>query len=253
MAYKFKPKIIGFLCNWCCYAGADLAGVSRYQYPANIRIIRLMCSGRVDLEFILRAFSNGLDGVFMGGCWPGECHYITEGNYGALSMMHLCKKLLRQIGIHPERLRLDWVSASQGTRFAAVMNDFSAKLEELGPLGAGEGLDRKGLKLKLQAATNLVPYLKLVERERLRVRFDTEEEYKTFFGSEEVDKIFRELIVDKLAMSEILLLLKEKPLSAGEISEILGVDPSEISNRLNDSARQGLIEFDEIQKRFVTV
>lgn len=253
MAYKFKPKIVGFLCNWCCYAGADLAGVSRYQYPANIRIIRLMCSGRVDLEFILRAFSNGLDGVFMGGCWPGECHYITEGNYGALSMMHLCKKLLRQIGIHPERLRLDWVSASQGTRFAAVMNDFSAKLEELGPLGVGEGLDRRGLKLKLQAATNLVPYLKLVERERLRVRFDTEEEYKTFFGSEEVDKIFRELIVDKLAMSEILLLLKEKPLSAAEISEILGADPSEVSTRLNDSARQGLIEFDERQKRFVTV
>jgi len=251
--YKFKPKIIGFLCNWCCYAGADLAGVSRYQYPANIRIIRLMCSGRVDLEFILRAFSNGLDGVFMGGCWPGECHYITEGNYGALSMMHLCKKLLQHIGLNPERLRLDWVSASQGTRFAAVMNDFSAKLEELGPLGAGEGLDRKGLKLKLQAVTNLVPYIKLVERERLRVRFDTEEEYKTFFGSEEVDRIFRELIVDKLAMSQILSLLKEKPLSAAEISEILSVDPSEVSTRLNDSARQGLIEFDERQKRFVTV
>ena len=253
MAYKFKPKIIGFLCNWCCYAGADLAGVSRYQYPANIRIVRLMCSGRVDLEFILRAFSNGLDGVFMGGCWPGECHYITEGNYGALSMMHLCIKLLQHIGLNPERLRLDWVSASQGTSFAAVMNDFSAKLEELGPLGAGEGLDRKGLKLKLQAVTNLVPYIKLVERERLRVRFDTEEEYKTFFGSEEVDRIFRELIVDKLAMSQILSLLKEKPLSAAEISEILSVDPSEVSTRLNDSARQGLIEFDERQKRFVTV
>jgi F420-non-reducing hydrogenase iron-sulfur subunit len=253
MAYKFKPKIVGFLCNWCCYAGADLAGVSRYQYPANIRIIRLMCSGRVDLEFILRAFSNGLDGVFMGGCWPGECHYITEGNYGALSMMHLCKKLLRQIGMNPERLRLDWVSASQGTRFAAVMNDFSNKLEELGPLGVGEGLDKRGLKAKLRAVTNLVPYIKLVERERLRVRFDTEEEYKTFFGSEEVDRIFRELIVDKLAISEILSLLREKPLSVAEISEILGAEPSEVSNRLNDSARQGLIEFDERQKRFNVV
>jgi F420-non-reducing hydrogenase iron-sulfur subunit len=218
-----------------------------------VRIIRLMCSGRVDLEFILRAFSNGLDGVFMGGCWPGECHYITEGNYGALSMMHLCKKLLAHIGVNPDRLRLDWVSASQGTRFAAVMNDFSKKLEELGPLGTGEGLDKNGLKLKLQAATNLVPYLKLVERERLRVRFDTEEEYHKFFSSAEVDKLFRELIVDKLAVSQILLLLREKPLSAGEISEILGVDPSEVSTRLNDSARQGLIEFDQSQKRFVSV
>jgi F420-non-reducing hydrogenase iron-sulfur subunit len=213
----------------------------------------LMCSGRVDLEFILRAFSNGLDGVFMGGCWPGECHYITEGNYGALSMMHLCKKLLAHIGVNPERLRLDWVSASQGSRFAAVMNDFSAKLEELGPLGKGEGMDGNGLKLKLEALTNLVPYIKLVERERLRVRFDTEEEYSKFFASDEVDKLFRELIGDKLAISQILLLLREKPLSAGEISEILGVDPSEVSTRLNDSARQGLIEFDERQKRFVTI
>jgi F420-non-reducing hydrogenase iron-sulfur subunit len=251
--YKFKPKIVGFLCNWCCYAGADLAGVSRYQYPPNIRVIRVMCSGRVDLAFIIRAFSNGIDGVFMGGCWPGECHYITEGNYLSLSMMHLCKKLLAQIGVNPKRLRLEWVSASQGTRFAAVMNDFSKKLEELGPLGTGEGMDNNGLKLKLEAVTNLVPYIKLVERERLRVRFDTEEEYNEFFASDEVNRIFHELIVDKLAISHILLLLRERPLSAGEISEILGVDPSEMSIHLNRSARQGLIEFDESQKRFVPV
>lgn len=249
--YKFKPRTVGFLCNWCCYAGADLAGVSRYQYPTGIRVIRVMCSGRVDLAFILRAFSNGLDGVFMGGCWPGECHYITEGNYHSLSMMHLCKKLLQQIGVNPERLRLEWVSASQGNRFAAVMNDFSKKLEELGPLGTGEGLDKNGLKLKLEAVTNLVPYIKLVERERLRVRFDTEEEYMAFFASDEVDRLFRELIVEKLAISQILLLLRERPLSAEEISEILGVDPSEISTHLNNSVRQGLIEFDERQKRFV--
>ena len=248
-AYKFKPKIIGFLCNWCCYAGADLAGVSRYQYPPHIRVIRLMCSGRVDLEFVLRAFSNGTDGVFMGGCWPGECHYITEGNYASLSMMHICKKLLQHIGLNPERLRLEWVSASQGTRFAAVMNDFSAKLEELGPLG----LDENGLKLRLQALSNLVPYIKLVERERLRVRFDTEEEYEAYFSSGEVDRLFHELFADKLAMSQILLLLQEKPLSAGEISEILGVDASEVSTHLTNSARQGLIEFDEKQKRFVPV
>lgn len=251
--YKFKPKIIGFLCNWCCYAGADLAGVSRYQYPPHIRVIRLMCSGRVDLEFILRAFSNGTDGVFMGGCWPGECHYITEGNYASLSMMHICKKLLSHIGLHPERLRLEWVSASQGTRFAAVMNDFSTKLEELGPLGAVEGLEESQLKLRLQALTNLVPYIKLAERERLRIRFDTEEEYDTYFSSDEVDRLFRELFADKLAMSQIMVLLREKPLSVGELSEILGVDPSEVSTHLTNSARQGLIEFDETQKRYVPV
>ena len=94
-----------------------------------------MCTGRVDLAFVLRAFSNGADGVFIGGCWPGECHYVTEGNYDALFNMHLCKKLLAEIGVRPERLRLEWVSASEGTRYAEVMNDFGRQLKELGPLG----------------------------------------------------------------------------------------------------------------------
>ncbi len=230
-----------------------MAGVSRLQYAPHIKIVRVMCTGRVDLAFILRAFSNGADGVFIGGCLLGECHYITEGNYLALSMMHLCRKLLERIGVKPERLRLEWISASEGFRFAEVMNDFSKKLKELGPLGNGEGINGNGLKFKLEAVKNLVPYIKLVERERLRVRFDTEEEYNEFFNSDEVDRLFHELIGDKLAISQILLLLRERPLSTGEISEILGVDPSEISIHLNRSARQGLIEFDESQKRFVPV
>jgi F420-non-reducing hydrogenase iron-sulfur subunit len=253
MGYEFEPRILGFLCNWCCYAGADLAGVSRYQYPTNMRIIRVMCSGRVDPAFILRAFSNGMDGVFVGGCWLGECHYVTEGNYDALSVMHICKKLLELIGVDPERLRLEWVSASQGIRFAEVITDFVKKLKELGPLGIGEGIDAEGLKLKFEAVQSLVPYIKLVERERLRVHFETEDEYDKFFGSEEVDRLFRELIVDKLAISQILLLLRERPLSTGEISEILGLSPSEVSRYLNSSAKEGLVRFDEIQKCFVPV
>jgi coenzyme F420-reducing hydrogenase delta subunit len=212
-----------------------------------------MCSGRVDPAFILRAFSNRMDGVFVGGCWLGECHYVTEGNYDTLSVMHICKKLLEQIGVNPERLRLEWVSASQGIRFAEVMTDFVKKLKELGPLGVGEGIDISGLKLKLEAARSLVPYIKLVERERLRVHFDTEDEYARFFNSEEVDRLFRELIVDKLTISQILLLLREKPLSTGEISEILGLSPSEVSRYLNSSARDGLVRFDERQKGFVPV
>ena len=249
--HTFEPRILGFLCNWCCYAGADLAGVSRYQYPPNIRVIRLMCSGRVDPAFILRAFSNGTDGVFIGGCWLGECHYITEGNYDALSVLHLCKKLLEQIGVNPERLRLEWVSASEGIRFAEVITDFTKKLKELGPLGIGEGIDENGLKLKLEAVKNLIPYIKLVERERLRVHFATEDEYNEFFTSDEVDRLFRELIVDKLTISQILLLLRERPISTGEISEILSLSPSEVSRYLNSSAREGLVRFDEIQKCFV--
>jgi F420-non-reducing hydrogenase iron-sulfur subunit len=248
--HEFEPRILGFLCNWCCYAGADLAGVSRYQYPPNIRVIRLMCSGRVDPAFILRAFSNGADGVFMGGCWPGECHYITEGNYEAITVMHICRKFLELIGVNPERLRLEWVSASEGIRFAEVVTDFTGKLKELGPLGTGEGIDQNGLKFKLEALQNLLPYIKLVERERLRVHFDTEEEYNEFFSSDEFDRLFQQLIVDKLEIGQIMSLLRESPRSSGEISEILGLSPSEVTRHLNSSARQGLVRFDENQKRF---
>jgi F420-non-reducing hydrogenase iron-sulfur subunit len=150
--YDFEPKILGFLCNWCCYAGADLAGVSRYQYPPNMRVIRLMCSGRVDPKFIFRAFSKGIDGVFIGGCWLDECHYVTAGNYEALNVTKLSKKLLEQIGLNPERLRIEWVSASEGIRFAELVSDFTKKLKELGPLGVGEGKDPEQLKRDLEAA-----------------------------------------------------------------------------------------------------
>jgi len=245
--YDFKPKILGFVCNWCCYAGADLCGVSRYQYPPNIRLIRLMCSGRVDPAFIFRAFSNGADGVFVGGCWPGDCHYITEGNYLEISMAHLSRKLLDLIGVNPERLRLEWVSASEGIRFAEVVTDFTKKLKGLGPLGKGEGMDRNGLKFKLEAVTKLIPYIKLVEREKLRVLVKSEEEYNRFFTSDEFDRLFQELIVDKLELCQIMALLREKPCSDGEISEILGLSPAEVSRHLNDSARQGLVRFDESQ------
>jgi F420-non-reducing hydrogenase iron-sulfur subunit len=210
-----------------------------------------MCTGRVDMEFVLRAFSNGTDGVFIGGCHLNECNYITHGNYDALHMVLLCKKIMEHIGLNPERLRIEFMSSGEGIRFAEVVNDFIKKIKELGPLGIGEGIDKKGLKLKLKAVRNLVPYIKLVERERLRVHFETEEEYKEFFASDEVNRLFRELIIDKLTMNQILSLLREKPLSTGQISEILGLSPSEVSRYLNSSAREGLVRFDEIQKCFV--
>ena len=251
--HEFEPKILGFLCNWCCYAGADLAGVSRYQYPPNIRVIRVMCSGRIDPAFVLQAFLDGADGVFIGGCHLGECHYGVGGNYHALSVMHIIRKLMQLIGLNPERLRLEWVSASEGIRFAEVVTDFTKKLKELGPLGAGEEMDEHALKFKLETVINLIPQVKLVEREKLRVHFETEEEYNEYFGSDEVDKLFRELIADKLAMSQIMLLLRENPLSTGEISETLGLNPSDVSRHLKMSARQGLVRFDESQKRFAPV
>jgi F420-non-reducing hydrogenase iron-sulfur subunit len=248
--HEFKPKILGFLCNWCSYAGADLCGVSRYQYPPSMKVIRLMCSGRVDLEFVLRAFANGNDGVFIAGCWLGECHYITEGNYDALSTMHLGKKLLEATGLNPDRLRLEWVSASEGIRFAEVVTDFTNRLKELGPLGAGEGMDRNALKLKLEAIRKLLPYVKLVEREKLRVRFENKAEYEKFFASAELKSLFDELIADKLAISQIVVLLKGQALSTGEIADSLGMSRSEVSKHLNSSARQRLVRFDETQKRY---
>lgn len=202
------------------------------------------------MAFILRAFLVGNDGVFIGGCWPGECHYSTEGNYHALSMVHLCRKLLKLIGIDPQRLRLEWVGASEGIRFAEVMNDFARKVRELGPLGKGEGIDENGLRFKLETVGRLVPYIRLVEREKLRVRFATEEEYREFYDSEDVNRIFDEMIADKLAECQIISLLREKPLSTGEISGILGSDASEVSRHLVSSVSQGLVRFDESRKRF---
>ena len=130
---SFEPLIVGFACNWCTYAGADLAGTSRIQYPPNIKLIRVMCSGRVDPTFVLMAFALGVDGVFIGGCHPGDCHYM-EGNYKAIRRVELMKRLLLQLGIEPERLRLEWVSASEGARFAQVITDFTNTIKELGSL-----------------------------------------------------------------------------------------------------------------------
>jgi len=212
-----------------------------------------MCTGRVDQAFIFRALLNGIDGVFIAGCWPGECHYITQGNYGALSALHIGKKLLEMIGLSPDRLRLEYISASEGSRYADVMNDFSAKVKELGPLGKGEGIDETVLRRKLEVVYNLVPYIKLVERERLRIPVKSVETYNEFFTSDEFNKIFNDLIKDKVALSQIMAILREKPCSAGEISKILGVSPGEAANQLKRSARQGFVAFDESQMRFCIV
>jgi coenzyme F420-reducing hydrogenase delta subunit len=247
---EHKPKILGFLCNWCSYAGADLAGTARQQYPATMKVIRVMCSGRVDLTFVLRAFANGNDGVFVGGCWLGDCHYVTQGNYDALSMMHLGKKLLEYSGINPDRLRLEWVSASEGIRYSEIVTEFTDELKELGPLGESEGVDQKDLKLKLEAITKLLPYIKLVEREKLRVRFENKEAYEEYFASDEISNLFGELIVDKLAISQIMVLLQEEALSSRKIAESLNMSSSDVSRHLSSSARQRLVKFDESEKLY---
>jgi coenzyme F420-reducing hydrogenase delta subunit len=221
-----------------------MAGVSRLQYSNEIRLIRVMCTGRVDLEFILRAFLKGQDGVLIGGCRLNECNYVTQGNYDALGNTYLCKKIMEHIGLNPERLRIAFMSSGDGILLAEVINEFTNRIKELGPLGKNEGEDGNGLKVKLEAIKKLVPYIKLVERERLRVPSKSEEGYNKFFTSAEFDGLFNDLIVNKLAISQIMLLLGERPLSTGEISEILGLEPSEVSRHMNSSSRQGLVRYD---------
>ena len=136
----FEPKIVAFLCNWCSYRGADLAGTSRIKCAANVRAIRVMCSGRVEPAFVLRAFELGADGVLVLGCHPGDCHY-AEGNYKALRRMELLKRALIQLGVEEDRFQLDWVSASEGDRFSHIVNEMTEKVRALGPFKTREGAE----------------------------------------------------------------------------------------------------------------
>ena len=133
---EWRPRIVAFLCNWCSYTGADLAGISRIQWDPSVSIVRVMCSGRMDPTFIAKAFSMGADGVIVSGCHPGDCHY-QEGNYKTLRRVHLMKRLIAGFGIDPRRLELVWVSASEGDEWAATANEMAARIRDLGPLEVG--------------------------------------------------------------------------------------------------------------------
>lgn len=130
----FEPIIVAFCCNWCSYAGADLAGVSRFQYPPNIRVIRVMCSGRVDPSFVLKSLNNGADGVIVTGCHIGDCHYISGNEYTKDRFERLFNIIINQLGVNEKRVRLEWISASEGKRFAEVITEFTNTIKKLGPL-----------------------------------------------------------------------------------------------------------------------
>jgi F420-non-reducing hydrogenase iron-sulfur subunit len=130
---RFEPIIVGFLCHWCAYEGADAAGRARKPYPSNLRVVRVLCSGRTDPQFVIQAFKEGADGVLILGCHPGDCHY-KEGNFQTLKRYKLLKKMLPQFGVEEERLRLDWISATEGDRFAEVVSEMVEQVRRLGPL-----------------------------------------------------------------------------------------------------------------------
>ena len=153
-----------------------------------------MCTGRVDLAFIFRSFYNGMDGVYIAGCRLNECKYITQGNYHALNTVLLGKKIMEHIGLNPERLRVEFMSSAEGSRFVETVNDFIKKVSAVGPFGKSEGLDEKGLKSKLDEVGRLVPYIKIVTRDKLSSRLKDPETWNQLFTKEEIDKLFSEII-----------------------------------------------------------
>lgn len=233
-----EVKLIGFMCNWCCYAGADLAGVSRFQYPPNIRIIRVMCSGRVDPELILDTFLHGADGVFIGGCHLGDCHYL-EGNYYAEKKVEMAKRLLKAAGVEPERLRLEWISASEGERFAEVIREFTEEIKELGPV--------KCEKEELEAACIAAADYKLrILATKERELLDEGNKYGEVFTMHEMDRLLGDMVQEDYEAKRILLKLK-KPMSVKKIASELNLKPNVVFRRILDLKRHELIEIHEIR------
>jgi len=243
---KFEPKILGFLCNWCSYAGADLAGVSRIQYPSNLRVIRVMCTGRIDPVLVLEALGNGVDGVIVMGCHPGDCHYMT-GNYEAERKIKMLKKLISPLDL-AERLRLEWVSASEGARFAEVVRGFTNHIKVVGPSPLRkEKLDSEKLE-GIQAAKKAVEDFRLralVARERKII--EEGNVYGKEISQEEFDKVMDDALSAEYIRNRIYLLLEKKPMSIKHLSKRLGLDSKRVLDHMVILRRRGLITVDRVE------
>jgi len=178
-----------------------------------------MCSGRVDPEFIFRAFANGMDGVFIGGCILNECNYITHGNYHALNMVLLCKRIMEHIGLNPDRLRIEFMSSGEGMVYVDVANDFVRQVRELGPIGKAEGLSEDELASKLAEVRKLIPYIKIVKRDKLEARLESKEEYAGYYTNSEIDQMFSEVVsyyIDPEKCKACMICLRKCPVEAIE-------------------------------------
>jgi F420-non-reducing hydrogenase iron-sulfur subunit len=176
-----------------------------------------MCSGRIDLEFILRAFSNGVDGVFIGGCRLNECNYITHGNYHALNLALLSKKIMAHIGLNPDRLRIEFMSAGEGIHFTETVDDFVRTIRGLGPLGQGEGIDTGELSSQLKSVSKLVPYIKIVKGEKLASRLESQDAYDEYFTVEEIESLLRDVVsyhIDPEKCRACMICLRKCPVDA---------------------------------------
>ncbi|MHA1915283.1 MAG: hydrogenase iron-sulfur subunit [Promethearchaeota archaeon] len=247
----FKPKILGFLCNWCSYAGADLAGVSRIQYSPNIRIIRVMCSGRVDPVFVAEAFSNNIDGVLVLGCHPGDCHYMS-GNYEAEMKMNMIDRLLKLVGFS-ERLRLDWVSASEGNRFAQVVNEFNDHIISLGPSPI------KDEEYKDELLDDFDAIKSVLKDSRLRILVGREREiitegnvYNEIISKEEFEEILDKALNNEYIRHKILQKIKDQGKSVPEISKEIQIEPHKVLNHIVTLRQRGLVDLDELKEEIPT-
>jgi len=243
---NFEPKILGFLCNWCSYAGADLAGVSRIQYPPNIRVIRVMCSGRVDPKFIFTGLQVGIDGIIVMGCHPGDCHYI-EGNYEAEVKFKMVKLLLSLVDLQ-DRVHLEWVSASEGVRFGEVVTSFTESIKKLGPSPlSGENFDQQLLEeLKaIELAAGGERLRALVARKRIIM--EEGNIYGEKISQEELDEILISAIEDEFLRQQILLKLKNEPLSVKDLSQLLNIDSSVILKHIISLKARNLIDYIKIE------
>jgi len=236
---SFEPKILSFLCNWCAYAGADLAGISRFQYPPNTRVIRVMCSGRIDPAFIPRAFLAGFDGVMILGCHPGDCHYLS-GNIQAERKITLLRKLLSDEEIGEERLILDWVSAGEGQRFAQIVRSFTERIAALGPFPATRETEEKMRAIQTSLESEKIRWMagkapELLEKENV---------YGERTDAGRVKEVLEKTVREELRKNRILVLLESGTMTAKEISEKLHLSLKETLYHLVSLVGERRIDFD---------
>jgi F420-non-reducing hydrogenase iron-sulfur subunit len=240
---SFEPKILSFLCNWCAYAGADLAGISRFQYPPNTRVIRVMCSGRVDPAFIPRAFLAGFDGVMILGCHPGDCHYLS-GNIQAERKITLLRQLLSDEGIGSERLLLDWVSAGEGQRFAELIRGFTEQTRSLGPFPITKDIEEKLRAIQASLEGEKIRWMvgkapELMEKENV---------YGERTDAERVKEVLEKTVREEMLKNRIFVLLESGTMTAKEISEKLRLSLKETLYHLVSLVGEGRVGFDPAEE-----
>jgi len=240
----FEPKIIIFLCNWCSYAGADLAGVSRYQYPTNARTVRVMCSTRVSPHIVLELLKDGADGVMVTGCHPGDCHYIN-GNYYTERRMEMAQRLLKLTGLEPERLKLDWVSASEGEKFAHVVTEFVSKLKELGPSPVTKD---ERMATRLVAAVEAAKYFRLKVLTGKEINLTSKGNvYGEIINTQNLEGMMEKATEDEYKSSLILQLTKKKSHSVKELAKELGEPTDSTLEHVVSLRAKNLLALDHIE------